>query len=151
MTANATNVLNSMSRDALERGYLPQVTLPGAHWFIRIPLALIIANQGAMKFIDLAGGAASYGFPVWMWALAGLGEILAAAAFIIGGIVKSLSPENALLRLFGDVVTRLGGLATTIIVASVIGIVYWGPWQGMQFHLMLLAGGVYFTLRGNRA
>lgn len=148
MTFSTTNLLPS---GLLEKGYFPQLTVPGAHWFIRIPLALIIADQGIMKFLDLSGGAASYGFPVWMWAMAALAEVLGAAGLIAGGIVKTWNPASGLFRLFGDVVTRLSGLAIAVMVAAVIGIVYWGPWQGMQFHLMLLAGGLFFMLRGNRA
>lgn len=149
MTANTTNT--PIPQEMINRGYVAQATLPGAHWFIRIPLALILANQASLKFVDLVGGAESYGFPVWMWFLAALGEALAAAGFVIGGTVKSLNPSNGLFRLGGDVITRLAGLATTAIVAAVIGIVYWGPWLGFQLQLMLLAGGLFFMLRGNRA
>ncbi|MEM8591924.1 MAG: DoxX family membrane protein [Pseudomonadota bacterium] len=147
MTANSTN---TFPQDALEKS-VSQLTLPGAHWFIRVPLALIIANQGYLKFIDLEGGAASFGFPIWMWALAGIAEVLGAVALIVGGAVKTLNPGDGILRLLGDVVTRLGGLAIVGIVASVIWVVYWGPWEGMQFQLMLLAGGAFFALRGNRS
>ncbi|MEL6550331.1 MAG: hypothetical protein AAFQ54_08815 [Pseudomonadota bacterium] len=146
MSTTTTNIFPS---SLVEKGYVPQVNWPAAHWFIRVPLALIIFNQGYLKFIDLAGGADAYGFPVWMWAFAALAEVLAAAGLIIGGAVRTFNPSNGLLRLFGDVVTRLSGFAITAVVAAVIFIVYWGPWQGMQFHLMLLAGGLFFMLRGN--
>jgi len=147
MTVNSTNLLPA---SILEKGYIPQINWPGAHWFVRVPLALIIGNEGIAKFADLSAGAASYGFPVWMWGLAGLAEVLAAAALVIGGIVRSLNPAEPLLRLFGDVITRLGGFAAASVVGAVIVMVYWGPWQGMQFHLMLLAGSLFFMLRGNR-
>lgn len=148
MTANTTNT--PTIQNILNRGYLKEINWPGAHWFIRVPLALILSNQAWLKFIDLVGGADSYGFPVWMWFMAGLGEALAAAGLIVGGAVKSWNPEDTRIRLSGDVITRLSGLATTIIVASVIAIVYWGPWLGFQLQLMLLAGGLFFMLRGNR-
>ncbi|MEM6727539.1 MAG: DoxX family membrane protein [Pseudomonadota bacterium] len=156
MTTNTTNIVPQSIADRIpaglrEKGYVPQITFPGAHWFIRVPLALIIFNQGWMKFTDLVGGAESYGFPVWMWFMAGLGEVLGAAALIVGGAVKAFNPPEGALRLIGDVITRLGGLAITLIVAAVIYLIYWGPWQGMQFHLMLLAGGLFFMWRGNRA
>ncbi|MEM9351094.1 MAG: hypothetical protein AAGA47_12605 [Pseudomonadota bacterium] len=148
MTTNSTNTF--LPSSMVDKGYLSQVHWPGAHWFVRIPLALIIGNQGYLKFIDLAGGAEAYGFPIWMWALAALAEVAAAAGLIVGGVVKSLNPSNRLLALFGDVVTRLSGFATTAVVAAVIAIVYWGPWAGFQLQLMLLAGGIFFMLRGNR-
>ena len=75
---------------------------------------------------------------------------MGAAALIVGGIVKSLNP-GGLINLAGDVLTRLAGFAIAAVVAGVIYMFYWGSFYSMQYHLLLLAGGLYFMLRGNRS
>ncbi|MEL6609664.1 MAG: DoxX family membrane protein [Pseudomonadota bacterium] len=132
------------------RNILPVITMPWAHWFLRLPLAAIIFNQGWMKLPDLAGQAESNAIPVVLFAMAAIGEILGAAALIVGGIVKSLNP-GGLINLAGDVLTRLAGFAIAAVVAGVIYMFYWGSFYSMQYHLLLLAGGLYFMLRGNRS
>lgn len=152
MTTTTTNTTTGTSTSSiLEKGYLPQLNMPGAHWFVRLPLSLILGYQSYLKFIDLAGGAEAYGFPVWMWFMAAFGEAAAVAGFLLGGAILSLAPADARIRFLGDLVTRLAGLATVAIVAAVIYIVYWGPWLGFQTQLLMLAAGAFFMLRGNRA
>ncbi|MEM9708890.1 MAG: DoxX family membrane protein [Pseudomonadota bacterium] len=151
MTAETTNTRASQG--------LPEwasvATSSHAHWFLRLPLAAIILDQGANKMPYLVDDAASYGFPLWLWTLTAVGEILAGLALIIGGLfayawAKNL-PVFKSFPWFGDVVTRLGGLGISIIVAAVIYVVYWGPWTGFQLHLMMLGGGLFFLWRGNKA
>ncbi|MEM9012637.1 MAG: hypothetical protein AAGE18_15520 [Pseudomonadota bacterium] len=134
MTAELTNNRASLG--------LPVPTLGGAHWFLRLPLAAIILNEGVTKFPDLAAGAAAFGLPLFLWVLVALGEIAAGAGLLVGGAIRNR---------FGDLITRASGLVIAGIVAGVILLVYLGPWTGMQFHLMLLAGGLFFMLRGNQS
>ncbi|MEM9756055.1 MAG: DoxX family membrane protein [Pseudomonadota bacterium] len=115
-------------------------TLGLAHWALRVPLAAIIINQGLMKLPDFAGQAESYGLPLVLFALATFAELAGGAAILLGGLIRHWT---------GDVLTRLGGLATTIVVTGVIVMIYFGPWVGWQFQSLILAGGVYFMLRGN--
>ncbi|MEM0944328.1 MAG: hypothetical protein AAGI70_10300, partial [Pseudomonadota bacterium] len=117
-----------------------------AHWLLRLLLAAIIIQQGFMKTPISADDAAAFGVPVFMWTMAALGEILAGVTLIVGGAIHTR---------IGDVVTRIGGLMLAVIVASVLVWVYWAPPLDMfelnQLHLLLLAGGLYFALRGNAA
>jgi len=130
---------------------LPAITMPWAHWLLRLPLAAIIVSQGWIKFPDMAGQAAGMGIPVVLFAMAAFGEVLAAAGLIIGGAVKSWNP-GGLINMAGDVITRLSGFAITAVVAGVIYQFYWGGgFYAMQYHLLLLAGGLFFMLRGNRS
>ncbi|MEM6440982.1 MAG: hypothetical protein AAF763_14950 [Pseudomonadota bacterium] len=121
-------------------------TIPAAHWLIRLPLAGIIMYQGFSKVPLAASDAAAFGVPVLLWVLAALGEITSGAALIAGGVLKDGR---------GELLTRIGGLMIAAIVASVIAVVYWAPlWDILsynQFHVLLLAGGIYFALRGNDA
>ncbi|MEM1160306.1 MAG: hypothetical protein AAGJ28_05185 [Pseudomonadota bacterium] len=120
--------------------------LAGAHWLLRVTLAAFIAYQGYIKFPLLVGDAEGFGVPYFLWILAALGEIGAGVALIAGGFMRSW---------IGDVITRAGGAALALIVASVIVVVYWAPLMdlfiGNQFHILLLIGGLYFALRGNAA
>ncbi|WP_147127027.1 DoxX family protein [Shimia ponticola] len=146
MTTFSTNTFVQTGRNIL-----PAITMPWAHWFLRLPLAAIIANQGFMKFPEMAEQAAGNGLPLWLFAMAAFGEVLAAAGLIIGGAVKSFN-ATGLIKIGGDVITRLSGFAITAVVAGVIYMFYWGGgFYAMQYHLLLLAGGLFFMLRGNRS
>lgn len=146
MTTFSTNTFVQTGKSVL-----PAITMPWAHWFLRLPLAAIIANQGIMKFPDMAEQAAGNGLPLWLFALAAIGEVLAAAGLVIGGAAKTFNARG-LVRLGGDVITRLSGFAITAVVAGVIYMFYWGGgFYSMQYHLLLLAGGLFFMLRGNRS
>jgi uncharacterized membrane protein YphA (DoxX/SURF4 family) len=115
-----------------------------AHWLLRLPLALVMFQQGMMKFPLSAADAAGVGVPFILWALSAIGQLLAAAGLLVGGV---------LINRLGDIVTRLAGLAVASVVAGVLVAVYWAPITSMvatnQFHLLLLAGGLFFLLRGN--
>lgn len=118
-----------------------------AHWPLRLLLAAIIFHQGLDKVPLSADDAASFDVPFFMWGAAAAGELLAGVALIVGGI--------AINSIWGDVLTRLGGLMLALIVTSVLIVVYWAPLSTIflanQLHLLLLAGGLYFFARGNAA
>ncbi|MCH2165565.1 MAG: hypothetical protein MK098_13055 [Marinovum sp.] len=116
-------------------------TVRSADWFIRIPLAAIIIEQGLIKIPDMAQQAADYGLPLLIFALAMLAEILGGVAIIVGGFIRN--------NWITDVLTRLAGLAIAIVVTGVIVMIYFGPFYGWQLQGMLLAGGLYFLFRGN--
>lgn len=135
--AYATDMLQKVAQD------IPSVR--PAHWLIRLPLAAMILNQGIMKLPLTEADAASWGLPFVLWAMAALGEIAASAALIFGGFVRNW---------IGDLLTRLAGLGIAMIVAGVLYVVYWAPlydlWLANQFQILLLVGGLYFALRGNK-
>ncbi|MEM1079191.1 MAG: hypothetical protein AAGI09_11730 [Pseudomonadota bacterium] len=116
-------------------------TIRSADWFLRIPLAAIIIEQAMFKLPDFTAQAESYGLPVVVFALAFLAEFAGGAAILVGGLMRN--------NWMTDIVTRLGGLAISIVVAGVIVMIYFGPFSGWQLQGMLLAGGVFFVMRGN--
>ncbi|MEM1051195.1 MAG: hypothetical protein AAGI28_03790 [Pseudomonadota bacterium] len=119
---------------------LPTVRL--ADWFIRIPLAIIIIEQGYKKigpdFYIIAEG---YGLTPFLFGLSAFAEIAGGLAVIMGGLLR----DNWMF----DLLTRLGGLAISIVVTGVIVMIYFGPFSGWQFQGLILAGGLFFLLRGN--
>lgn len=118
----------------------------GAHWLLRLPLALYILQQGLMKVPLSADDAAGYGLPLFAWGLAALGEIVAPALLIAGGLFRNW---------IGDAMTRMAGLGIAMIVAGVLVVAYWAPPIDLilynQLHVLLLVGGLYFAFRGNHA
>ena len=116
-------------------------TIRSADWFIRVPLAVIIIEQGWFKIPDFALQAEGYGLPLWLFGLAAFAEIAGGIAILLGGLIRN--------NWMTDSLTRLGGLAISSIVAGVIVMIYFGPFSGWQLQGMLLAGGLFFLLRGN--
>ncbi|MEM6305959.1 MAG: DoxX family membrane protein [Pseudomonadota bacterium] len=116
-------------------------TIRSADWFLRIPLAAILIEQGTLKLDDMAGQAADFGIPVFAFFLATFAEIAGGIALIVGGLIRN--------NWMTDMLTRLAGLATTAVVAGVIIMIYYGPFVGWQLQGMMLAGGVFFLMRGN--
>ena len=110
-------------------------------WFLRVPLAAIIIEQGLMKVPDMADQAEGFGLPLYAFFLATFAEIAGGIAILLGGLVRN--------NWFFDIITRLGGLAISIVVAGVIIMIYFGPFYGWQLQGMLLAAGLFFFLRGN--
>ncbi|MEM6637369.1 MAG: hypothetical protein AAF667_15920 [Pseudomonadota bacterium] len=116
-------------------------TVRSADWFLRIPLAAIIIEQGTFKLPDIAAQAESYGLPLVLFALAAFAEIAGGLAMLLGGLVRN--------NWITDMVTRLGGFAVSSVVAGVIVMIYFGPFSGWQLQGMLLAAGLFFLFRGN--
>ncbi|WGH79158.1 DoxX family protein [Jannaschia ovalis] len=116
-------------------------TIRGSDWFLRVPLAAIIIEQGSFKLPDMAGQAESYGLPLILFALAAFAEIAGGIAILLGGLIRN--------NWMSDMLTRLGGLAITTVVAGVIVMIYFGPFSGWQLQGMLLAAGAFFLMRGN--
>lgn len=116
-------------------------TIRSADWFLRIPLAIIIIEQGMFKLPDFAIQAESYGLPILLFGLATFAEIAGGLAILVGGLLRN--------NWMTDLLTRLGGLAISTVVAGVIVMIYFGPFAGWQLQGMLLAGGVFFLMRGN--
>lgn len=128
------------------------LAVPGADWLIRLSLAGTMLFHGIDKFPNIAAGAEMLGLPYAIWLAVALGEIFAGIAILAGGLMR-----NAL----GDVLTRAAGAATAVILAGAIVLVHWGQWSnipseshpfgGMEFQTLLVATGLFFLLRGNRA
>ncbi|MEM8786223.1 MAG: hypothetical protein AAGF19_10235 [Pseudomonadota bacterium] len=116
-------------------------TIHSADWFLRVPLAAIIIEQGYYKLPNFAAQAEGYGLPIIVFGLATFAEIAGGIAILLGGIIRK--------NWMTDVLTRLGGLAVAIVVTGVIVMIYFGPFSGWQLQGMLLAGGLYFLMRGN--
>ncbi|MEM6480462.1 MAG: hypothetical protein AAF922_02485 [Pseudomonadota bacterium] len=116
-------------------------TVRSSDWFLRIPLAVIIIEQGTFKLPDFVVQAESYGLPLVLFALAAFAEIAGGLAILLGGIVRN--------NWISDALTRLGGLAIAAVVTGVIVMIYFGPFSGWQLQGMLLAAGLFFALRGN--
>ncbi|MEM1130125.1 MAG: hypothetical protein AAGH83_06325 [Pseudomonadota bacterium] len=116
-------------------------TVRSSDWFIRIPLAAIIIEQGWIKLPDMALQAESFGLPVVLFALAAFAEVAGGVAILVGGLIRN--------NWMTDALTRLGGLAIAAVVAGVIVMIYFGPFSGWQLQGMLLAAGLFFLFRGN--
>ena len=114
-----------------------------AHWLLRIPLAMVLLQYGFDKFPLSADAAAGWGVPLFLWALAGVGEIAVGIALIASGFLRGA---------LGDLVTRLAGALSAVIVAGVIVVAYWAPPLDLlmfnQFHILLLGGSLYLALAG---
>ncbi|MEM1380526.1 MAG: hypothetical protein AAGH41_07875 [Pseudomonadota bacterium] len=121
----------------------------GAHWFVRVPLAIILFDQGWVKMLDLTGQAEANGIPLFLFFLAALAEVGGAAGLIVGGAALSLNLTGWKTQA-GDLLTRVSGFAIAAIVAGVIYMFYFDSFYSMRDHLMLLAGGLLFMLRGNK-
>ena len=114
-----------------------------AHWLLRLPLALVLLNQGYNKFPLSDAMAEGFGVPYFMWIMAAVGEVAVGLLLIIGGFLRGP---------LGDLTTRIAGLGTAAIIAGVIYVAYWAPPIEIllfnQFHVLLLAGGLYLALTG---
>ena len=117
-----------------------------SHWLLRIPLAVVFIQQGLSKIPVTLSAANSFDLPYSVWFFVAWGELTAGVGLLLGGLF-----ERSWL---GDLITRLSGVIITGIMAGVILI---GEPDSIldvvlydQFHLMLLLGGLFFLLRGNR-
>ncbi len=121
--------------------------LPQTHhadWLLRIPLALVLFQYGFDKFPSSAEVAAGWGLPLFLWALAGVGEVAVTALLLVSGFFRNRA---------GELLTRLAGAGTAVIVAGVIVVAYWAPPLDLlmfnQFHILLLGAGAYLALKRN--
>lgn len=124
----------------------------GADWLIRLSIAATFIYHGVTKFPNIAAGAEMMGMPFIVWLAVALGEIAAGAALLAGGALRTS---------LGDILTRLGGAGVAVIMVGAIWLVHWGQWSnipseshpfgGMEFQTLLLATGLFFVLRGNKA
>ena len=116
-----------------------------SHWLLRIPLALIIFQQGVSKFPLDVEDAVSFDLPFLVWALAAFSELFVGAALVMGGMLKGWP---------GDLLSRLGGIVLACVITGVIITTNWGPILDIllydHIHILLLVGGLYFGFRGNR-
>lgn len=122
--------------------------LPQTHhadWLLRLPLALVLLQYGFDKFPLSADVAAGWGVPLFLWALAGLAEIVVALMLLAGGMLRGQP---------GVLVTRLAGAGAALITAGVIVVAYWAPPLDLlmfnQFHILLLGAGLYLALAPGR-
>ena len=121
-------------------------------WLPRLSLAATFLYHGLTKLPDLAGGAAYLGMSVALFTLVALVEAGAGLALIAGGALRT--------RL-GDLLTRAGGAGVAAIMLGAIALVHWGQWSvipseshpagGMEFQVLMLALGLVYLVRGNRA
>ena len=116
-------------------------TIRSADWFLRLPLAAIIIEQGLIKFPGFFAQAESYGLSALVFGLAAFAEIGGGIAILLGGLIRNIW--------IADLLTRLAGLAIALVVAGVIVMIYFGPFSGSNLQWMLLAVGLFFFLRGN--
>jgi putative oxidoreductase len=134
--ANAFDVIDRTARA------LPRVSF--ADWLIRLPLAGILLQNGVDKFPLDPGMAEGFGVPYALWVMAALGEVAVAVLLVAGGLLRGS---------LGDLVTRVAGAGAAAIVAGVIYVAYWAPPLDLlmfnQFHLILMALGMFFALHGN--
>ena len=116
-----------------------------SHWLLRVPIALIIFQQGISKFPLTAEEAMSYDLPFFIWAVAAISELFVGLALVVGGLLKGW---------IGDLLSRLGGFVLAIVIIGVIITTNWGPILDIilydNIHVLLLVGGLYFGFRGNR-
>ena len=123
----------------------------GANWLIRIPLAIIFIQQGLDKLPFDPSTAEAYELPLIVWFMVISSELLAGFGLLLGGILQSLK----ILNLIGDFLTRFSG---TIMVCIITGVIILSDPESFidillydHIHVMLYCGGLFFTLRGNRA
>ena len=128
------------------------VLAAAADWALRAAFAGVFVFHGVSKFMNLEGGAQMMGQPVLIWALVAFAELAGGVGLLAG---------RAIPGSIGDAVTRLSGAAVVPVMLGAIALVHWGRWNfapseshpmgGMEFQVVLLAIGLFYALRGNRA
>ena len=123
----------------------------GSNWLIRIPLAIVFIQQGLSKLPFDPSTPEAYGLSLSVWFMVIISELLAGFGLLFGGILRSLE----ILNLIGDFLTRFSG---TIMVCVITGVIVLSDPDSFieillydHIHVMLYCGGLFFTLRGNRA
>ncbi len=142
--ANASDFIDRTTR-LIDRTaqMLPRAAF--AHWLLRLPLAAVLLQYGIEKFPLNPMAAEGFGVPFPLWILAAVGEIAVGLMLIGSGFLRSN---------LGELVTRLAGAASAIIVAGVIVVAYWAPPLDLlmfnQFHILLLGASLYLALAGTK-
>ena len=117
-------------------------------WLIRIPLSIVFLQQGLSKLPFSIEDAASYDLPALVWFFVVAGEIGAGLGLIVGGLIQKLWSAIA------DIVTRFSGFVIGCIATGVIWISQPESLIDVllydNFHVFLWAGGLFFTLKGNK-
>ena len=70
-----------------------------ADWFLRIPLAVIIIEQGSFKIPDFALQAEGYGLPLVIFGLTTFAELAGGLAILLGGFIRNNRMTDLLTRL----------------------------------------------------
>lgn len=120
----------------------------GAHWFLRIPLAYIMFQQGMMKTSNITVVAEASGIPVWMYVMAMLAELGGSAALIVGGIVQTWNPGGR-IEWLGGLATRVAGFAIAAVATAVIVQFFASSFVAMRDHLLYVFVAAFFLLYGN--
>ncbi len=117
-------------------------------WLLRIPLAIVLLQQGLSKLPISVDDAASFELPMLVWVFVVLGEIGAGLGLIVGGLIQKLWSTIA------DMITRFSGFVVGSIMTGVIWI---GQPENLidvllydNLHVFLWAGGLFFALKGNK-
>ena len=144
MTSTTTNSTNSTA--------LSLPTVGGADILIRLSLAGTFIFHGLDKFPNIAAGAEWMGLPYALWLLVALAEIAAGVGILAGRFIPNT---------IGDLTSRVSGVVIAVTMVGAIYLVHWGQWSnmpseshpfgGMEFQTLLLATGLFFALRGNKA
>jgi len=124
---------------------IPSSTYAG--WLLRIALASVFIFHGVSKAMGLIEGApVPMGQTFEIWALVTFAEVAGGFGILLGGILPGR---------FGDIITRLSGLAIVPVMIGAIAMVHWPNWSfarnGMEFQVVLLLIALFFLIRGNRA
>ena len=114
---------------------------PHMHWLLRLSVAATFIVHGIPKFPP--DGLVQMGIPLIVGWLVAFGEVGAGLALIVGAFTD-------------ERLTRLGGLIVVVIMIGAIVLVHakngWDVQNGgMEFQALLLAAGMYFLTKGNKA
>ena len=134
---------------------------PLATFLLRIPLSVMLLQQGLMKFNGNMGlEAEMWNLPYIVWWFVTYGEIGSAIGLIVGGVIGIIPWHNWFSKFYqnfiwniGDLLTRFSGITMTCVVTGVIWLMapdsLWDVIWRDYLHVSLYVGGLYFALRGN--
>ena len=131
---------------------IPKLPAPLATFLLRIPLSVLLLQQGLDKLPLDIETAEVYDLSLLVWFFVTYGEIGAGIGLLIGGVV-GLWWRRGAISYIADMLTRFSGITMTCIMTGVI-------WLSMPdsilevimydyMHVSLYVGGLYFALRGN--
>ena len=131
-----------MSISTLDRQNALNFDIAAVAWLPRLSVAATFLYHGFQKLPLSAETAAGLGLPYWLFVLVVLFEIGGGLLLIAGGALRHAA---------GDLLTRMGGAAVSVIMVGAILKFHLGPWPGMEFQVLMLALGLTWVARGNRA